>query len=88
MTRTLDRHLRAWMGAALMLASGLPLTAAAWEADVHFGLTRWLAVQAGFSAPQADAIATGNQRVDFGAMETMLLVPASRHWRLAAPRRR
>ncbi len=57
-----------------MLASVLPFNAEAWEADVHFGLTRWLAVQAGFSAPQADAIATGNQRVDFGAMETMLLV--------------
>jgi hypothetical protein len=74
MTRTLDRHLRAWTAAAAMLASALPFNAAAWEADVHFGLTRWLAVQAGFSAPQADAIATGNQRVDFGAMETMLLV--------------
>ncbi|MCT8175276.1 hypothetical protein [Variovorax sp. CY25R-8] len=74
MTRTLDRHLRAWTAAAAVLASALPFNAAAWEADVHFGLTRWLAVQAGFSAPQADAIATGNQRVDFGAMETMLLV--------------
>lgn len=71
-------RVRGWAAAAaataVALAGGLPATAAAWEADVHFGLTRWLAVQAGFSAPQAEAIATGNQRVDFGAMETMHLM--------------
>ncbi|PIF77392.1 hypothetical protein CLU95_4566 [Variovorax sp. 54] len=61
------------MALAAFVASCLPATSAAWEADVHFGLTRWLATQAGFTGPQADAIATGNQRADFGAMETMNL---------------
>jgi hypothetical protein len=39
------------------------------ENDVHFGLTQWLALQAGFSAPQAEAIALGNSRVDSGDMQ-------------------
>jgi hypothetical protein len=47
--------------AATLLAA---ISAHAFESDVHYGLTRWLAVQAGFTAAQAQAIATGNQRVD------------------------
>ena len=45
----------------------------AYEADVHFGLTQWLARQAGFSAGQATAIALGNSRVDSGLIDTMEL---------------
>lgn len=44
--------------------------ARAYEGDVHFGLTKWLALQAGFSAAQAEAIAIGNQRVDGGLIRT------------------
>ena len=35
----------------------------AWESDVHYGLTRWLAIQAGFSPEQAKWIADGDQGV-------------------------
>jgi hypothetical protein len=47
---------------------------AAYEGDVHFGLTKWLALRAGFDEPQAQAIAVGNQRVDGGAAETSQLM--------------
>jgi hypothetical protein len=43
----------------------------AFERDVHFGMTKWLAVQAGFSEDQADAIATGDQRIDAGDIQFM-----------------
>ena len=41
----------------------------AYESDVHFGLTQWLALQAGFAPPQAQAIAIGDNRVDSGDMQ-------------------
>ena len=44
-------------------------SACAFEADVHYGLTQWLALQAGFNPAQAEAIATGNNRVDSGDMQ-------------------
>ena len=50
---------------ALLLA---PAPAIAFEADVHYGLTYWLAMQAGFEPLQAQIIATGDQRVDSGDM--------------------
>jgi len=59
---------------ACAVAASVP--AAAFERDVHFGLTRWLALQAGFSQQQADAIATGDQRVDSGDMQFIALGPA------------
>jgi len=36
----------------------------AWESDVHFGLTKWLAIQAGYTPQQAQWIADGNQGMD------------------------
>lgn len=36
----------------------------AWETDVHYGLTRWLALQAGFTPSEAQEIANGDQSVD------------------------
>jgi hypothetical protein len=51
--------------AALLIAPG---RATAFEADVHYGLTDWLARQAGFEPAQAQIIATGDQRVDSGDM--------------------
>ena len=41
----------------------------AFESDVHFGLTQWLALQAGFDEFAARTIATGDQRVDSGDMQ-------------------
>src|ERR1044071_2168357 len=41
----------------------------AFEGDVHFGMTLWLALKAGFSEREAATIATGNQRVDSGDMQ-------------------
>lgn len=41
------------------------------EADVHYGLTKWLAMKAGFDEGQAEAIALGDQRVDGGLIENM-----------------
>src|SRR5579864_3833033 len=56
---------------ALMLASA---PAAAFESDVHFGLTQWLAMQAGFGEESSQIIATGDQRVDSGDMQFIGLV--------------
>lgn len=36
----------------------------AWDADVHYGLTKWLAVNAGFTDKEADEVAWGNWDVD------------------------
>ena len=49
----------------------LPLPARAFESDVHFGLTRWLALRAGFTQSQADSIAVSNQRIDGGLIENL-----------------
>jgi hypothetical protein len=38
----------------------------AYEKDVHYGLTCWLAIQAGFHPRNAEMIAQGNQSVDDG----------------------
>jgi hypothetical protein len=67
MTR-LPRALRfAWLLACV--AGAFP--AAAFESDVHFGLTRWLAIQAGFTPAQADAVAVGDRRLDSGTMDSL-----------------
>ena len=57
-------------GIVFTIAVSLPLGASAFEADVHFGLTRWLALRAGFTEPQADAIAIADQRADGGLVES------------------
>jgi hypothetical protein len=61
----------------LLLVSALliaPNPATAFESDVHYGLTDWLALQAGFDPLQAQIIATGDQRVDSGDMQYIDLV--------------
>ena len=58
--------LRSSLFAALLLISPL---SAGFESDVHFGLTQWLALRAGFDPQEAFAIATGDQRVDSGDMQ-------------------
>jgi hypothetical protein len=46
----------------------------AWESDVHFGLTKWLAIQAGFTAPDAETIAAGTLNLDHGIFDARHLV--------------
>ncbi|MDN7449187.1 hypothetical protein QZM03_17720 [Burkholderia multivorans] len=58
-----------WLVCAIALA--MPLRCAGFEADVHFGLTLWLARQAGFAPPDAEAIALADQRIDAGSIEYM-----------------
>jgi hypothetical protein len=40
----------------------------AWEQDLHYGLTKWLAFQAGFSLQDAEIIARGTQDPDEGKL--------------------
>ena len=56
---------------SLLAALAVPLTCNAFESDVHFGLTYWLAKKAGFAAGEAEAIAIANQRLDTGSIEYM-----------------
>jgi hypothetical protein len=62
-------------GVAVAVALLWPHFCGAYEADVHFGLTKWLAIQAGFEPWQADSIAIGDQRVDSGDMQYIALLP-------------
>ena len=61
--------------AALLLVATVlsPLNAPASERDVHFGLTKWLALKAGYTDQQADTTALGNQRSDSGIMDSIEL---------------
>jgi len=67
------RFTLALLVAGIVLFSG---GAIGFEKDVHFGLTKWLALQAGFTGQQADALATGDQRVDSGDIQYLELVSA------------
>lgn len=57
---------------SLLAALAVPLTCNAFESDVHFGLTYWLAKKAGFAPGEAQAIAIANQRLDAGSIEYMM----------------
>lgn len=61
--------------AAFFLVIGTACPVHSYESDVHYGLTRWLAVKAGYPDWQARAIAMGNFRVDSGSMSTLALLP-------------
>src|ERR1700730_3922903 len=63
-----------WVAFALVLLT--PVICHAQEADVNFGLTKWLAIRAGFTQEQADTLAVGNQRVNSGDMQYIALLPA------------
>src|SRR2546423_14028991 len=61
----------------LCLVTGLLLvstTSSAFESDVHYGLTEWLALQAGFDERAAKTNATGDQRSDSGDMQYIELI--------------
>ena len=60
------------IAARILVSSGLLLASASssgFESDVHFGLTQWLALQAGFDEESAKTIAIGDQRVESGDMQ-------------------
>jgi hypothetical protein len=52
----------------LSLVSLLSTSLLAWEMDVHYGLTKWLAFQAGFSLADAEVIARGAEAPDEGKL--------------------
>ena len=58
----------AGMAIAVIALATSPI-AQGFESDVHFGLTQWLALQANYTAAQAQAIAIGDNRVDSGDMQ-------------------
>jgi len=62
--------------AAVLLLVSPNWQAAAWEADVHYGLTKWLALQVGLSNDQAEWIAHGDQGVDASWFTDPLTVTA------------
>lgn len=57
------------------LLAALSLPAHSYESDVHYGLTLWLSLKAGFSPWQARAIALGDYRIDSGSMSTLSMLP-------------
>ena len=61
--------MRVFRGLLFMGLAALSSHSAGFESDVHFGLTQWLALQAGFDAQAATIIATGDQRVDSGDVQ-------------------
>ena len=51
-----------------LLVTLLVVPGQAWETDLHYGLTKWLAVKAGFSLEEAEIIASGAQDADEGSV--------------------
>jgi hypothetical protein len=58
----------------LVVACTLPPSASAWEDDVHFGLTKWLAFKIGYTEKAAQAIARSNVETDEGLFDARTLV--------------
>ena len=54
--------------AVVILVSLIPWRAFGWEADLHYGLSKWLAFKAGFSLNDAETIAIGVQSRDDGSL--------------------
>ncbi|NYT61903.1 hypothetical protein H0A66_06150 [Alcaligenaceae bacterium] len=61
------------MAVAAVIAFASPLTYA-YEEDVHYGLTYWLAMRAGFAEAQAERIAAANIEYDRGKLSAISLV--------------
>ena len=68
------RRLGGLLGSIIVGMACVTGQAIASEADVHFGLTQFLALRAGFEPGQAEAIALGNQRVESGDMQFVALL--------------
>ena len=66
---------RVLIAVAICVGSALVGPAAiAWEEDVHFGLVRWLALQAGYAPNWATTVAEGDLRADQGILDARRLV--------------
>ncbi len=61
----MSRSLLYLVGAGILILS---TAAAGWETDLHYGLTKWLAFQAGFNLEDAEVIAHGTQEPDDGKL--------------------
>lgn len=59
------------VAAVLVLSAEL---AFAWESDFHYGLTKWLAIQAGFAGNDPEIIAQGTLNRDHGINDARFLV--------------
>jgi hypothetical protein len=69
---------RRWLRlAALVVGLAGAGPSSAYENDVHYGLTKWLALKAGFADAEAEAIAAGDRDVDGGALDAIRLVALS-----------
>jgi len=64
------------MGSYLLVTATLLLAKPVfgWESDVHYGLTKWLAIQAGFSVQDAEIVAKGTWDMDHGINSAVHLV--------------
>jgi hypothetical protein len=71
---SIPRCIAATVRTILVAAVCSASAAIASESDVHFGLTKFLALQAGYEPGQAEAIALGNQRVESGDMQFVALL--------------
>lgn len=54
-----------------------PLLGEAYEADVHYGLTKWLALKAGFSEGEAKVLASANYGLDGPVLSAVPMVALS-----------
>jgi hypothetical protein len=54
-----------------LLGLGFATATFAYEDDVHYGLIRWLALQAGFPASEAAIVAVGDKQVDGAALDAV-----------------
>jgi hypothetical protein len=58
----------------LAVLASFAVSAAAYEDDVHYGLTKWLAFVAGMTPEHAELVAVGNKDVDGKALDAVRLV--------------
>jgi len=63
-----------YLAALAMTASIFLAPAAAWEDDFHCELTKWLALEAEYSADEAESVASRNAGLDDGPLDARLLV--------------
>jgi hypothetical protein len=61
--------------ASVLLLLATPASLLAWEADLHYGLTKWLAVTVGFTDDAAETLARGNLFADQYLYDATRLVP-------------
>lgn len=66
--------MRCWAWCWAVVAMCLPSLASAYEDDVHYGLSHWLAQSAGFSAEDAEVLARANVNFDHSGLSAITLV--------------